>query len=130
MPRFSAPEIIIILIVLVLVFGASKLPSIASSLGKSLKIFKKEVTELRDDEPADRGPTGDREDRYDRERAERYERREEYRDRDRAEYRHRDDYRARDEYRDRPERDRYDRGEIPPRPEAFPDDRDEGRSAR
>ena len=42
-------QILIILIVLIVVFGAGKLPSIASSIGQSLKIFKKEVSELRDD---------------------------------------------------------------------------------
>lgn len=52
-------QILIILLVLILVFGAGKLPTIASSVGKSLKVFKKEVSELRDDSdpnprPADR----------------------------------------------------------------------------
>lgn len=42
-------QILIILIVLILVFGAGKLPTIASSVGQSLKVFKKEVSELRDD---------------------------------------------------------------------------------
>jgi len=47
--NLSGWEIIIILLVLILVFGAAKLPTIASSVGKSMKVFKKEVTELRDD---------------------------------------------------------------------------------
>lgn len=42
-------QILIILLVLILVFGAGKLPTIASSVGQSLKVFKKEVSELRDD---------------------------------------------------------------------------------
>lgn len=42
-------QILIILLVLILVFGAGKLPTIASSVGQSLKVFKKEVNELRDD---------------------------------------------------------------------------------
>lgn len=50
MPRLSGWEILIIIIVLVLVFGAAKLPAIASSVGKSMKVFKKEVRELRDDD--------------------------------------------------------------------------------
>lgn len=50
MGRFSAWEIVIVLVILVVVFGAAKLPAIASSLGKSMKIFKKEVTELRSDD--------------------------------------------------------------------------------
>ncbi|WP_182354687.1 twin-arginine translocase TatA/TatE family subunit [Flaviflexus huanghaiensis] len=47
--KLSGWEILIILLVLVLVFGAAKLPTIASSVGKSMKVFKKEVTELRED---------------------------------------------------------------------------------
>jgi sec-independent protein translocase protein TatA len=42
-------HIIILLLVIILIFGASKLPDIASNIGKSLKVFKKEVKELRDD---------------------------------------------------------------------------------
>ncbi|MBM9434165.1 twin-arginine translocase TatA/TatE family subunit [Flaviflexus equikiangi] len=47
--NLSGWEILIILLVLILVFGAAKLPMIASSVGKSMKVFKKEVTELRED---------------------------------------------------------------------------------
>ncbi|MGM0384766.1 MAG: twin-arginine translocase TatA/TatE family subunit [Actinomycetota bacterium] len=48
MGRISAWQIIILLIFVLLIFGSAKLPEIASSIGKSLKVFKKEVTELRD----------------------------------------------------------------------------------
>ena len=62
MPRLSGWEILIIIVVLVLVFGAAKLPSIASSVGKSMKVFKKEVRELREDDetpaPANYEATG------------------------------------------------------------------------
>lgn len=37
------------MIVILLVFGSAKLPDIASSIGKSLKVFKKEITELKED---------------------------------------------------------------------------------
>lgn len=40
--------VVLILAVLIL-FGAKRLPDMASSLGKSLKIFKKEVKELQED---------------------------------------------------------------------------------
>lgn len=44
--------IVILLVVVMVLFGASRLPDIASSVGKSLKIFKREVKELvEDDEP-------------------------------------------------------------------------------
>ena len=39
------PELIIILIILLIVFGASRLPEIGSGLGKGIKNFKKSVTE-------------------------------------------------------------------------------------
>ncbi|MDR2454047.1 MAG: Sec-independent protein translocase subunit TatA [Bifidobacteriaceae bacterium] len=42
-------HIVVLIIVLLLVFGASKLPDVAKSIGQSLKVFKKEMSELRDD---------------------------------------------------------------------------------
>ena len=54
MRNLQAPEIILILVVLVLLFGAKKLPDAARSLGRSMRIFKSEVKEMRkdDDTPA------------------------------------------------------------------------------
>jgi sec-independent protein translocase protein TatA len=55
-------EIVIILIVGLLVFGATKLPKIARSLGQGIKEFKKTVKDLDDDDDGntmkyvDRGP--------------------------------------------------------------------------
>lgn len=44
------PAVIIVLILLVvLLFGSRRLPDLARSVGQSLKIFKKEVKELKDD---------------------------------------------------------------------------------
>lgn len=50
----GAPEILIILGVVVLLFGGKKLPELARGSGKALRIFKSEVTALHDDddEPA------------------------------------------------------------------------------
>ena len=45
-------QILIIVLIIVIIFGAKRLPDVASSIGKSLKIFKKEVTELREDDDA------------------------------------------------------------------------------
>jgi len=39
------PEIIIILIIVLLIFGAGKLPEIMGSIGKGIKDFKKAVKE-------------------------------------------------------------------------------------
>ncbi len=38
------PEIIIILLVVMLIFGARRLPEIGTSLGKSIRTFKSAVT--------------------------------------------------------------------------------------
>ena len=46
----GAPEILIILVVLVLLFGAKRLPDAARSLGRSMRIFKSEVKEMGKDE--------------------------------------------------------------------------------
>lgn len=50
--NISLWQILIVVLIIVLLFGARRLPELASSLGKSLKIFKKEVTELREDDDA------------------------------------------------------------------------------
>ena len=43
-------EIIVILVVLALIFGASRIPEIGSNLGKGIKNFKKSFTEVEPDE--------------------------------------------------------------------------------
>jgi sec-independent protein translocase protein TatA len=44
---------LIILLVVLLLFGAAKLPALARSLGQSARVFKGEMKEMRkDDEPA------------------------------------------------------------------------------
>ena len=49
----GAPEIILILLALILLFGAKKLPETARGLGRSLRIFKAETKGLRDDDDSD-----------------------------------------------------------------------------
>jgi sec-independent protein translocase protein TatA len=44
------PELLVILVIALLVFGAGKLPEIGSSLGKAIKGFK-EASEKREPEP-------------------------------------------------------------------------------
>jgi sec-independent protein translocase protein TatA len=46
----GAPEILIILLILVLLFGAKKLPELARGSGRALRIFKAETKGLMDDE--------------------------------------------------------------------------------
>ena len=48
----SPITIILILVVILLLFGAPKLPGMARSLGQSMRIFKSEVKEMKhDDDP-------------------------------------------------------------------------------
>ncbi|WP_036959720.1 Sec-independent protein translocase subunit TatA [Promicromonospora kroppenstedtii] len=44
---------IVLLVVVLLLFGSSRLPGLAKSVGQSMKIFKKEVKDLRDDRNED-----------------------------------------------------------------------------
>jgi sec-independent protein translocase protein TatA len=53
MRNLQLPELLVILAVLVLLFGAKKLPDVSRSLGRSMRIFKSEVKQMKDDdEPA------------------------------------------------------------------------------
>jgi sec-independent protein translocase protein TatA len=48
--QIGAPEIILILAVVVLLFGAKKLPELARGSGRALRIFKAETKGLIDDD--------------------------------------------------------------------------------
>ncbi len=50
-------HVLIVLIVLVLLFGAKRLPDMAKSVGQSMKIFKNEVKDLRGDTTPTTPPT-------------------------------------------------------------------------
>lgn len=51
------PELLVILIICLLVFGASKLPQIGKALGKTIKEFKKAMKEMdSDDKPRRKKP--------------------------------------------------------------------------
>ncbi|WP_405148169.1 Sec-independent protein translocase subunit TatA [Sphaerisporangium sp. NBC_01403] len=50
MPSLGPMEWILILLVLVLLFGAKKLPDTAKALGQSLRLFKKETTKLHEED--------------------------------------------------------------------------------
>ena len=50
MPNLRPVEILLIVLVVLLLFGAKRLPDLARSVGRSLKIFKTEVKDLRDDD--------------------------------------------------------------------------------
>jgi sec-independent protein translocase protein TatA len=44
--------ILVLILLIVLLFGSHRLPDLARSVGQSLKIFKKEVKDLREDDAA------------------------------------------------------------------------------
>ena len=44
-------HVIVLLVVVLLLFGAKRLPDLAKSVGESLKIFKNEIKDLTDDAP-------------------------------------------------------------------------------
>ena len=51
---FTGPHLIIVVAIVVLLFGATKLPVFSKSLGQSIKIFRKEMKDVKDDVQADR----------------------------------------------------------------------------
>jgi sec-independent protein translocase protein TatA len=52
MPNIRGPELLILVLVVVLLFGAKRLPDAARSVGRSLRIFKAETKGLVDGEAA------------------------------------------------------------------------------
>jgi TatA/E family protein of Tat protein translocase len=46
-------HILLVLVVIILLFGAKRLPDSARSLGKSLKIFKSEMKDMKDEKKSD-----------------------------------------------------------------------------
>ena len=52
MPNIGWTELIVILFVVLLLFGANKLPDLARSMGRSARIFKSEVKEMRNEDEA------------------------------------------------------------------------------
>ena len=52
--RIQFWHIVVLVVIIVLLFGANRLPDLAKAVGQSLKIFKNEVKDLTEDsKPAD-----------------------------------------------------------------------------
>ncbi len=49
MGNIGAPELIIIVLVIIILFGAKRLPEIGNSLGKAIKEFRKAGKEIQDE---------------------------------------------------------------------------------
>ncbi|MEY4000566.1 MAG: Sec-independent protein translocase protein TatA [Actinomycetota bacterium] len=52
---FESPVGIILILIVVLLIGAPKLPGLAKSLGQSMRIFRKEIKHLNEDKDAEKG---------------------------------------------------------------------------
>ncbi|WP_459478073.1 twin-arginine translocase TatA/TatE family subunit [Clostridium saccharoperbutylacetonicum] len=46
MPRIGFPELIVILVIALVIFGPGKLPSVGKSIGEAIKEFKKASNDL------------------------------------------------------------------------------------
>lgn len=61
---FENPLVVIAIVVLILLlFAAPKLPAFAKSLGQSMRIFRKEVKTMKDEKAADEAETDPKADR-------------------------------------------------------------------
>ena len=57
MNALTPGHLAIIAVLVIVLFGANRLPTAARSLGKSLRIFKSEVRELQNDNQPETSPT-------------------------------------------------------------------------
>ena len=55
----GAPELVIILVILLVLFGGAKLPGLAKGLGQSIKEFKKASKDEPEPEPAKPAPAAE-----------------------------------------------------------------------
>jgi sec-independent protein translocase protein TatA len=52
MPRLGMGELVIILLIVVVLFGANKLPQLGAGLGNGIRSFKKAMSDSADDDKA------------------------------------------------------------------------------
>ena len=52
--RPSTLHVILLLLVIILLFGAKRLPDVARGIGQSLKVFKEEVKDINKDDSSDK----------------------------------------------------------------------------
>ena len=52
----GVPELLIILVIVIMIFGIGKLPQVAKDIGKSIKEFKKATTAAEEDEEVEVKP--------------------------------------------------------------------------
>lgn len=59
MGAFGWPHLLIILAVILLLFGAAKLPALAKSMGQSARVFRGEMKAMKDDDTSRAATAGD-----------------------------------------------------------------------
>jgi sec-independent protein translocase protein TatA len=57
MPNLGMPELLVILVIVVLLFGTRKLPELGKGVGSAIKNFKSAMREAENEEPAPPRPT-------------------------------------------------------------------------
>lgn len=55
--HFSLPELLVLLIIVLILFGANRLPELAGSFGKSIRAFKEGLKETEETPNKDRNPS-------------------------------------------------------------------------
>ena len=53
-PRLGIPELVIILVIVILIFGANRLPEIGRGIGKGIRNFKDATNKEKDDDKHDK----------------------------------------------------------------------------
>jgi sec-independent protein translocase protein TatA len=51
MPSLGVPELVIIFLIIIVLFGANKIPQIGKGLGEGIRNFKKGMNDGKDDQP-------------------------------------------------------------------------------
>lgn len=54
---FDGPHLLVVLLVILVLFGGKRLPEAARGLGRSLRIFKSEVKQMKDEDEKPAGPS-------------------------------------------------------------------------
>ncbi len=57
MANLQGWHLLVILVVILLLFGAAKLPALAKSMGQSARAFKKEIKEMKEEDAASSAPS-------------------------------------------------------------------------
>jgi sec-independent protein translocase protein TatA len=60
-PKIGVPELIIILVIVLIIFGAGKLPQIGGAMGKAIRSFRSEVKGEGENQPQTKPPASEEE---------------------------------------------------------------------